>query len=110
LSAGLVALDGRGGGLGGLDFERHHHVVLAKAEQVAVRQAMRGVAAEGPLVVVDVDAVGAQVFQVIVALAEADATVMSGHVTQRIGQHPVIVGGTADGAASDSEDDVAAVP
>ena len=69
-----------------------------------------GPACPAALAVVDVGAVGAQVLEEIVPLAEADAGVVGGDVAQGIGQHPIVVGGTADGAATDAEHDVASVP
>src|SRR5207302_8827129 len=50
-------------------------------------------------VVVDVLVVGADVLVIVVDFAELHALVMRGDVTQRVGQHPVVVRGAADGAA-----------
>jgi hypothetical protein len=89
----------------GVCLERRENVVVAHPQHVAVGEPVPGRAALGQRlhVVVDVDAVGAHVLQVEMALAELHARVMRRDVALRIGQHPVVVGGAADGAALDRE-------
>jgi hypothetical protein len=101
-----------GGGRGrALRFQRGDDVVLADAQHVAVYQAIAARAALGERlhIVVDVDAVGADVLQVEVALAELHAGVVRRNVAQRVGEHPVVVGRAANGAALHGKDRGAAV-
>ncbi len=55
-------------------------------------------------------AVRAEIFEEIVALAEAHAGVMGGDITLGIGQNPVVVRGAPDGSTTDAEHDAASVP
>ncbi len=84
-------------------------MVFADAQDVAGLELVRILAAERPVVVVHVSAVAGGVLQQVAALVENDARVTSGYVTHVIGQHPVVLGGTPDASARNSEDKSALV-
>src|SRR3984893_2718328 len=65
---------------------------------------------EGPLVVVDEDSVGAQIFQEILPVAVFHASVMRRDVAQGIGQYPIVIRRTAYASAVDGKYDAAAIP
>src|SRR5579863_10498337 len=88
-----------------------HDLVLTHADDIAVGDAMAARAAlcQRLHFVVNVNAVGADVLEVEVPLAKLHPRMVRGDVAQRIGQHPVIIGGTADSAAFHRERGAAAV-
>ncbi len=86
-------------------------VILADPHDVAVLQADSGrcALAQRFFLVVDENAVRAQVLEVEVSLAKLHARVMGGHIPEWIGQHPIVVGRAADAAAVGTENDCAAI-
>ncbi len=104
-----IELSRSGRRLGGFDGD--HDLILADADDVAVLHAIsaRESLRDRLLVVVEKDAVRAEIVEEIVPVAILHATVVGGYVPQRIGQHPIIVGGAPEGAAVDTEYNRAAI-
>ena len=100
------------GGLLRLSIDRGDDVIVAHPDDVAggeqVTHRLR--LGQRPLVVVDEDAVGAQVLEEKLPVAVFHARVMSGDVAQRIGQNPVVIRRTADVSAVHGKSDAAAIP
>ena len=73
-------------------------MVVAETQQVPVLQAC-GASCRPAAGIIDVDTVGADVLEEVVALAEADTRVVGGDIAEGVGQYPVVVGRAADGGA-----------
>jgi len=85
-------------------------LIFPEAQHVAVAQqvSLRAALGERFGLVVHVDAVGAEIFQIIATLTARDARMPGRNVALRIGQDPIVVGRAADAAALGPELD--AVP
>ena len=78
-------------------------LVLTEPQFVAVEQALRMPAPDGGIGAVDVDAVATRVDEIVRAGLEVDQGMAAGDEALFVGQHPVVVGGAADGAAAGNE-------
>jgi hypothetical protein len=88
---------------GGIDGDQQ--LILAEADHVAIGEHVCPVFADRPLRVVHISAIRGQVLEEPLALPEMHAQVAARDIAQRIRQHPVVVGRTADRAAAHAEDD-----